>query len=125
MKNKNIIITGTSRGIGYEMALQFANAGHKVLAISRKTPQILIEHENITCLPIDISDENQLQQVNEFVSKTWKKVDVLIHNAGSLLHKNFTKISTQGKRKSCSNNQFYGRNSRKYEICWTFSLQFK
>jgi short-subunit dehydrogenase len=95
MQNKNIIITGTSRGIGYEMALQFANAGYNVLAISRKTPQILIEHENITCLPIDISDENQLQQVGEFISKTWKKVDVLIHNAGSLLHKNFTEITSQ------------------------------
>ena len=95
MQNKNIIITGTSRGIGYEMALQFANSGYNVLAISRKTPQILIEHENITCLPIDISDENQLLQVGKFVSKTWKKVDVLIHNAGSLLHKNFTEITTQ------------------------------
>jgi short-subunit dehydrogenase len=92
---KNIIITGTSRGIGYEMALQFANAGYQVLAISRKTPQVLMEHENITCLAIDISDENQLQQVQNFVSKTWKKVDVLIHNAGSLLHKNFTEISSQ------------------------------
>jgi NAD(P)-dependent dehydrogenase (short-subunit alcohol dehydrogenase family) len=92
---KNIIITGTSRGIGYEMALQFANAGHQVLAISRKTPQVLMEHENITCLSIDISDENQLQQVSNFVSKTWKKVDILIHNAGSLLHKNFTEISSQ------------------------------
>lgn len=92
---KNIIITGTSRGIGYEMALQFANAGYQVLAISRKTPQVLIEHENITCLSIDISDENQLQQVHNFVLKTWKKVDVLIHNAGSLLHKNFTEISSQ------------------------------
>ena len=95
MQNKNIIITGTSRGIGYEMALHFANAGYNVLAISRKTPQILIEHENITCLPIDISDENQLKQVGEFISKTLKKVDVLIHNAGSLLHKNFTEITTQ------------------------------
>lgn len=95
MLSKNIIITGTSRGIGYEMALQFANAGHQVLAVSRKTPQTLIDHENITCLAIDISDENQLQQVNEFISKTWKKVDVLIHNAGSLLHKNFTEITTQ------------------------------
>ena len=95
MQNKNIIITGTSRGIGYEMALQFANAGHQVLAISRKTPQVLMEHENITCLLIDISDENQLQQVHNFVSKTWKKVDILIHNAGSLLHKNFTEISSQ------------------------------
>ena len=95
MQNKNIIITGTSRGIGYEMALQFANAGHQVLAISRKTSQVLMEHENITCLSIDISDENQLQQVCNFVSKTWKKVDILIHNAGSLLHKNFTEISSQ------------------------------
>ena len=92
---KNIIITGTSRGIGYEMAMQFANAGHQVLAISRKTSQVLMEHENITCLSIDISDENQLQQVCNFVSKTWKKVDILIHNAGSLLHKNFTEISSQ------------------------------
>ncbi|MFM7681238.1 MAG: SDR family NAD(P)-dependent oxidoreductase [Bacteroidota bacterium] len=92
---KNIIITGTSRGIGYEMALQLANAGHQVLAISRKTPQILIENKNITCLAIDISDENQLQQVNNFISKTWKKVDILIHNAGSLLHKNFTEITSQ------------------------------
>lgn len=95
MQNKNIIITGTSRGIGYEMALQFANAGYQVLAISRKTPQVLIEHKNITCLAIDISDENQLQQVHNFVLKTWKKVDVLIHNAGTLLHKNFTEISSQ------------------------------
>jgi short-subunit dehydrogenase len=77
------------------MALQFANAGHQVLAISRKAPQVLIEHENITCLAIDISDENKLQQVHNFVLKTWKKVDVLIHNAGSLLHKNFTEISSQ------------------------------
>jgi short-subunit dehydrogenase len=33
--NEKIII-GTSRGIGYELALKFANAGHQVLAISRK-----------------------------------------------------------------------------------------
>jgi hypothetical protein len=42
-------------GIGYELALKFANAGHQVLAISRKTPRILIEHENISCLSVDLS----------------------------------------------------------------------
>jgi short-subunit dehydrogenase len=92
---KNIIITGTSRGIGYELALQFANEGHNVLAISRKTPQSLIENPNITCLAIDISDENQLEQVNNFVSTTWKKVDILINNAGSLLHKPFQEITSK------------------------------
>jgi len=90
---KNIIITGTSRGIGYELALQFANAGHNVLAISRKTPQVLIEDEKITCLSIDLSIEEDLQKVENFIEHTWKKVDVLIHNAGSLLHKPFDQIS--------------------------------
>lgn len=95
MLSKNIIITGTSRGIGYEIALLFANAGHNVLAISRKTPQILIDHENITCLPIDISNPDELLQAEKFIAQTWKKVDVLIHNAGSLLHKPFTQITSE------------------------------
>ena len=86
---KNIIITGTSRGIGYELALQFANAGHNVLAISRKTPQDLIENPNITCLSIDLSNENEMQKVENFLSNSWKKVDIIIHNAGSLLLKPF------------------------------------
>ena len=57
---KNIIITGTSRGIGFELALQFANAGYQVLAISRKIPQALLENENITCLSVDLSNEYKL-----------------------------------------------------------------
>lgn len=90
---KNIIITGTSRGIGYELALQFAKSGHQVLAVSRKTPQELIENPNITCLSIDISNSDDLLQVERFIAQTWKKVDILIHNAGSLLHKPFTQIT--------------------------------
>ena len=94
-KMKNIIITGTSRGIGYELALQFAKAGHNVLAISRKTPQELIENNNITCLSVDLSQENDLEKVTHFLSQTWKKVDVIIHNAGALLLKPFQETSQQ------------------------------
>jgi NAD(P)-dependent dehydrogenase (short-subunit alcohol dehydrogenase family) len=92
---KNIIITGTSRGIGYELALQFANAGHNVLAISRKTPQPLIENPNITCLAVDLSDENEMQKAGSFLSQSWKNVDIIIHNAGSLLLKPFSETSQQ------------------------------
>ncbi|MFT3687404.1 MAG: SDR family oxidoreductase [Phycisphaerales bacterium] len=92
---KTIIITGTSRGIGYELALQFANAGHQVLAISRKTPQALIEHSNISCLSVDLTIESELAKVEDFVSRTWKKVDVIIHNAGSLVNKPFSQITQQ------------------------------
>ena len=90
---KNIIITGTSRGIGYELALQFANEGYNVLALSRKTPQILIENKNITCLSVDLSQENDLEKVQNFLSQTWKSVDVIIHNAGALLLKPFLETS--------------------------------
>ena len=91
---KNIIITGTSRGIGYELALQFANAGHQVLALSRKTPQALIEHQNITCLSVDLSKESDLHLVENFLSASWKKVDAIVHNAGSLLLKPFNEITS-------------------------------
>ena len=90
---KNIIITGTSRGIGYELALQFANEGYNVLALSRKTPQILIENKNITCLSVDLSQENDLEKVQNFLSQTWKSVAVIIHNAGALLLKPFQETS--------------------------------
>lgn len=90
---KNIIVTGTSRGIGYELALQFANAGNQVLAISRKIPQTLLEHQNITCLSVDLADEAALQEVDVFLSSTWKKVDAVVHNAGALLLKPFSETT--------------------------------
>ncbi|WP_306353139.1 SDR family NAD(P)-dependent oxidoreductase [Flavobacterium sp. '19STA2R22 D10 B1'] len=91
---KNIIITGTSRGIGHELALQFANAGHQVLAISRKVSQAHVEHENISCLSVDLSNESDLEKVSVFLNQTWKKVDVLIHNAGAIVLKPFLETST-------------------------------
>ncbi|AEW86974.1 SDR family NAD(P)-dependent oxidoreductase [Flavobacterium columnare] len=94
MKNKNIVITGTSRGIGYELVLQFANAGHQVLAISRKMPQPLIEHKNIICLAVDLAVEEDLYSVENFLKQSWKQIDVVIHNAGSLLHKPFEEITS-------------------------------
>ncbi|TDE42461.1 SDR family oxidoreductase [Flavobacterium rhamnosiphilum] len=92
---KNIIITGTSRGIGFELALQFANAGHQVLAISRKIPQALLGNENITCLSVDLSNESELVKVSDFLFKSWKQIDAVIHNAGSLLLKPFSETTQE------------------------------
>ena len=92
---KNIIITGTSRGIGFELALQFANAGHQVLAISRKIPQALLGNQNITCLSVDLSNESELIKVTNFLSNSWKQIDAIIHNAGSLLLKPFSETTQE------------------------------
>ena len=92
---KKIIITGTSRGIGLELALQFANAGHQVLAVSRTIPKRLLGNENISCLSVDLSIEDDLDQVRDFISSSWATVDILIHNAGSLLLKPFAETTAQ------------------------------
>ena len=90
---RNIIITGTSRGIGFELAMKFANEGHQVLALSRKANQELLSHKNITFVSVDLSNETELQQVTQFLSATWKKVDAVVHNAGSLLLRPFSETT--------------------------------
>ena len=92
---KNIIVTGTSRGIGLELALQFANAGHHVLALSRKTPQKLIENSNITCFSLDLSKEEDFSQVEQFLATSWRKIDAIVHNAGTLLLKPFEETTSE------------------------------
>lgn len=92
---KHIIITGTSRGIGFELAQQFANKGHKVLALSRNTtPLDTINHQNITTLPVDLSKSDDIKKTIDFVKSDWKKVDILINNAGKLINKPFNQLTT-------------------------------
>ena len=94
--SKNIVITGTSRGIGFELAKQFAKNGHQVLALSRNSaPLSAVNHENITVLSVDISSAEDLHKVSDFIKSTWEKVDVLINNAGKLINKPFTELSSE------------------------------
>lgn len=92
---KNIIITGTSRGIGFELAKIFAENGHQVLAISRNIkPLEIINHKNISLLSVNLSLDTDIDKVTHFVTKNWKKVDILINNAGKLINKPFTDLTS-------------------------------
>ena len=92
---KNIVITGTSRGIGYELAKLFANQNHNVLAISRNTePLEALNHKNIKTLSVDLCKNDEILQVTEFVKNNWKQVDILINNAGKLVNKPFTELTS-------------------------------
>jgi short-subunit dehydrogenase len=92
---KNIVITGTSRGIGFELAKMFADNGHQVLAISRNTkPLSVLNHKNISVISVDISKNSDVEKVTSFIKNNWKKVDVLINNAGKLINKPFTDLTS-------------------------------
>jgi len=92
----NVIITGTSRGIGFELAKLFAKEGHNVLALSRNSKSINdLNNKQITAIPFDLNRKEDYILVKEFLTKNWKTVDVLINNAGALLNKPFLEISTE------------------------------
>lgn len=93
---KNVIVTGASRGIGFELVQLFAKNNCNVLAVSRNiNPIKSLKLDNLTALSVDISDENELQKIENFVQKNWKSVDILINNAGKLTNKPFSETSAQ------------------------------
>ncbi|MBT8303669.1 MAG: SDR family oxidoreductase [Bacteroidia bacterium] len=90
MNRKNIIITGTSRGIGFELVHIFANQGHNVLALSRNERRVNNLHfDNITSFSFDLSESDDYDKVVDFIKDEWKQVDILINNAGTLLNRPF------------------------------------
>ncbi|ALJ04833.1 short-chain dehydrogenase [Pseudalgibacter alginicilyticus] len=94
--SKNIIITGTSRGIGFELVQLFSKAGHHVLALSRnENPIRNLKLKNVKTFSFDLNDKNAYKKVEDFINKNWKQVDVLINNAGALLNKPFSEISME------------------------------
>lgn len=104
---KKIVITGTSRGIGLEMVKQFAEAGHTVLALSRNdSPVKELGFKNVTALPFDITSEEDLQKISNFIEEEWKQVDILIHNAGAIVNKQFEKITSEEFEKVFKINVF-------------------
>ena len=91
---KHIIITGTSRGIGFELVQLFANAGHKVLALSGNDKPILnLKLKNVTAFAFDLNNKDDYKKVEAFVKRDWQQVDVLINNAGALLNKPFSETT--------------------------------
>ncbi len=93
---KQIVITGTSRGIGFELVKFFAEAGHQVLALSRNEKPIKeLGLSNVEAFSCDIGSEADLEKVVGFLQNEDKNVDVLINNAGAFLNKPFEDISSE------------------------------
>ncbi|HUH28119.1 SDR family oxidoreductase [Gelidibacter sp.] len=92
--SKNIVITGTSRGIGYELVKLFAKQGHQVLALSRNDgPVKALKLKNVKAFCFDLGDAEAYLKVQDYISEHWQHVDVLINNAGHVLNKPFEKTT--------------------------------
>lgn len=89
--NKVVLITGGSSGIGKETVYKFAKNGYDVMFTYNKSKETskTIEKDikssynvNIYSIKCDISLENDVKSLTNFVKEKTKKIDVLVNNAG-------------------------------------------
>lgn len=81
---KTILITGTSNGIGKEIAILFANKGWNVAATMRNRDKLpmFAENKNIKTYLLDVKDKASIESCIKQVIRDFGKIDVLVNNAG-------------------------------------------
>ena len=88
--NKTVLITGGGGGIGYEASRAFSYMGANVIIAEinaekgRQTQRLINEeyrNENVDFFQIDITDENQIDQLYKYIMEKYTQLDVIINNA--------------------------------------------
>jgi 3-oxoacyl-[acyl-carrier protein] reductase len=94
-KNKVVIVTGASRGIGKAIALEFAKEGANVVVNyvkSEEEANVIVNKikslgSKAIAIKCDVSDEKQVKKMIDMTLKTFGKLDILVNNAGySMCH---------------------------------------
>ena len=101
--SKTVLVTGASRGIGYETAKLFARNGYNV-AINynnNREPAITLLNElleakcNAMVVQADVSSKEQVDSMITAVNKQFGEIEILVNNAGIAKQRLFTDISVQ------------------------------
>ena len=90
LKDKIVLITGASSGIGAACAKQFAEAGAKLLLCARridKLNELALQlqqqyHSNIHTFALDVRDNADVTKAFASLHAEWKNIDILVNNAG-------------------------------------------
>jgi 3-oxoacyl-[acyl-carrier protein] reductase len=78
-QNKKVLITGTSRGIGKSLAMQFLKSNACVYGCSRGKSKI--DHENYKHFEIDLTNEKKIKQMIKSIKEDCDYLNVLVNNA--------------------------------------------
>jgi dehydrogenase/reductase SDR family protein 7B len=121
MKDKVVIITGGSSGIGRALAEVFGKAGAKIVITGRDMKALLaaetaLKNQGISVFAIqsDVSKESDNKAMAEAVVKHFGQIDVLINNAGISMRALFGDLDTEVIRKVMDINFFGAVYATKY-----------
>jgi 3-oxoacyl-[acyl-carrier protein] reductase len=90
LKNKTILITGASRGIGKETAILFAKEGAHLILLARNLSHLQELKQSLTCLydnyiqifQCDVSNSNQVKEIFAQLRSNKTNIDAVVNNAG-------------------------------------------
>ena len=103
--NRVIIITGTRKGLGFQLCEYFLAEGDIVYGCSRRESSI--EHERYTHFRLDVSDEKSVVDMVRQIYKTHKRIDILINNAGAASMNHFL-LTPYATAQKLMNTNFMG-----------------
>ena len=91
LEGKVALVTGASRGLGYATALHLANEGAHIIATARTRggleeldDAVKAAGSTATLVPMNLTDYEAIDRLGAAVFERWKKLDVLVGNAGTL-----------------------------------------
>lgn len=100
-KNKVVIVTGASSGIGLAISKEFAEAGSRVVMASRSAAKLeeqagIIRNNGgeVFAVPTDVTEETQCRELIERAVNKYGTVDILVNNAGISMRANFIDVET-------------------------------
>src|SRR6184192_1830029 len=91
LTGRTIVITGGSAGIGLAFALKFLELGNEVIVTGRRQEvldEVKTKHPKLHTIQSDVGDLAQIAALAARVKADFPKLDVLMNNAGIMLHKN-------------------------------------
>src|SRR5205814_458013 len=91
LTGRTMLITGGSAGIGLAFVLKFAELGNEVIVTGRRQrvlDELKAKHPNLHAIQSDVADPAQIAALARNIKDDYPKLDVLMNNAGIMLHKN-------------------------------------
>ena len=112
-KNKVVVITGASSGIGEASAIEFAKNGANVILVGRRNDKLIEVEKKISKYKIstlvcscDVSDKSQVKKMTDQVLEKFDRIDVLVNNAGFAIYGKVLDLDIEEMESQIATNYF-------------------